>query len=278
MTEARAEWLARTFDLIELACDGPNEIQSAQLPARSRIKNINPDIERTAQLLHEAGKTVHARVTITKESVNRQAEICQYICEKLYAQEIHVEPVYHPGRTKPGMFLDNDQVEPFIEAFFKAQSVAVSYRGEWKMPGSRLSEIHAARCNIFQQVLNLVPGDAATTCFKITSAEQARQADLSIGRLDPKAHIFVLDDRHTRVLRAGYTRPADCNHCLIEYQCTHNCPNGCPLLKQQAKSGRGGNTLCKILKKAASQQLIQLSGTLEVTPANPAARLNISIA
>jgi hypothetical protein len=153
----------------------------------------------------------------------------------------------------------------------------MSYGSEWKMSGSRIGEVHGGYCNILRQVLNLVPGEAATACFKLANAEKARQADLAIGRFDPHTRIFVLDDRHIRFLRAGYSRPAACEHCLIANQCTQNCPNACPLLNQPADQSSSGDILCKILRKIAVQEILRLGSTLDVSAANPVARLNISL-
>jgi MoaA/NifB/PqqE/SkfB family radical SAM enzyme len=277
MSENRARWLAKTFDLIGISCDGPSEIQAAQRPVRGRKRNTLPIIERTARILQEAGKPVHVRVTLTATTASQQPEICRYVCEKLKPQEIYVEPVYRNGSIHPDLYLKDEHIEPFIEAYFEAQTIALAQGSEWKMSGSRIGEAHGGHCNILRQVLNLVPGEAATACFKLANAEKARQADLAIGRFDPHTRIFVLDDRHIRFLRAGYTRPAACEHCLIAHQCTHNCPNACPLLNQPADQTPGADILCKILRKTASQQIIHLGSTLDVSAANPVARLNISL-
>jgi pyruvate-formate lyase-activating enzyme len=277
MPESRARWLAKSFDLVGISCDGPFEIQTAQRPMHGSQNNTLPSIERTARILHETGKPVNVRVTLTAATVSKQPEICQYLCENLRPQEIYVEPVYSNGSIQPDIYLKNEHVDPFVEAFFEAQTVAIGHGSEWKISGSRISEVHGGHCNILRQVLNLVPGETATACFKQANAEKARQADLSIGRYDPHSRIFVLDDRHIRFLRAGYTRPPTCTHCLLAYQCTHNCPNACPLLNQPGDQTLDGDILCKILRKTASQQIILLGSTLDVNTANPVARLNISL-
>lgn len=277
MSAERARWLAESFDLIGLSCDGTPEIQSMQRPKRGMHAESSPIIERTARILHKAGKPVHVRVTITTASVDQQAAICRYICEKLTPQEIHVEPVYYNTKAHPSLYLTPQHLNRFVEAYFEAQSVAAGYGVEWKMSGSRLHEIHGAHCNILQQVLTLVPGETATACFKLVSAEQAKEADLSIGRLDQGSQIFVLDERHIRHLRSRYTRPKKCEQCLILHQCSHNCPNACPLLNQPADEAAGGDLLCELLRQTASQQLIRLSRMLEVNQSHPVAGLSLSL-
>jgi MoaA/NifB/PqqE/SkfB family radical SAM enzyme len=278
MSEDRARWLARSFDLIGISCDGPFEIQTAQRPSRNPKINTLPIIERTARILHEAGKPVHVRVTLTTSTVSQQPEICQYLCENLKPQEMHVEPVYSNGSGYADIFLKDEHVDLFVEAYFKAQAIAITHGSEWKMSGSRINEVHGGHCNILRQVLNLVPGDTATACFKLANTEKARRADLSIGLFDSAARIFVLDDRHIRFLRNGYTRPSACEYCLIAYQCTHNCPNACPLVKQATDQTPGSDILCKILRKTASQQIISLGRTLEVSSTHPVARLSLPLA
>ena len=277
MSAERARWLARSFDLIGLSCDGSPEIQREQRPMRGVHAESSPAIERTAGILHKAGKPVHVRVTITAATVDQQPAICRYICEKLTPQEIHVEPVYRNAKAPPSLYLTPEHLNRFVEAYFEAQSVAARYGADLKMSGSRLHEIHGAHCNILQQVLTLVPGDAATACFKLVSAEQAKEADLSIGRFDQGSQIFVLDQRHIRHLRSQYTRPKNCEQCLIMHQCSHNCPNACPLLNQPADEATGGDLLCKLLRQTASQQLIRLSGMLEVSQSHPVAGLSLSL-
>jgi uncharacterized protein len=278
MSEGRARWLARSFDLIGISCDGPFEIQTAQRPSRNRKINTLPIIERTARILYEADKPVHVRVTLTASTVRQQPEICQYLCENLKPQEMHVEPVYSNGPGYADMYLKDEHVDLFIEAYFKAQTIAKAHGSQWKMSGSRINEVHGGYCNILRQALNLVPGDAATACFKLANAEKAKRAGLSIGRFDSATRIFVLDDAYIRFLRAGYTRPAACEYCLIAYQCTHNCPNVCPLVKQAEEQTPDGDILCKILRKTVNQQIISLGRTLEVSSTHPVARLSLLLA
>jgi sulfatase maturation enzyme AslB (radical SAM superfamily) len=277
MPAERAQWLAESFDLVGLSCDGPPEIQAAQRPGRGAHAQSAPILERTATILKKAGKPVHVRVTITADTVDQQAAICRYICEKLTPQEIHVEPVYQNSKAHPRLYLTSAHLERYLSAYFEAQSIAAGYGVEWKMSGSRLHEIHAAHCNILRQVLNLVPGEAATACFKLVDANQARDADLAIGRFDPGSEIFVLNDRHIRFLRSRYTQPKACTECLIFQQCSHNCPNACPLLNQPAEEMAGGDFLCKLLRQVSTQQLIRLSGMLEVSLSHPVAGLSLSL-
>jgi sulfatase maturation enzyme AslB (radical SAM superfamily) len=277
MPAQRAQWLAESFDLVGLSCDGTPEIQAAQRPLGGAHPENSSILERTAQILKKAGKPVHARVTITADTVDQQPAICRYICEKLTPQEIHVEPVYQNPKSDTRLYLNSTHLERFLSAYFEAQTIAAGYGIDWKMSGSRLHEIHTAHCNIQRQVLNLVPGEAATACFKLVNANQARDADLAIGRFEPSSGIFVVNDRHIRSLHSRYTQPKACAECLIQHQCSHNCPNACPLLNQPADEAVGGDFLCKLLRQASTQQLIRLSGMLEVNVSHPVAGLTLSL-
>ena len=91
VSEKKAAWLARRFDLVGLSCDGPPDIQDGQRPDRCGGAT-SPAVERTARILREEGRPFHVRSTITPDSVHRQAEIADYVCRRLGPVEIRFEP------------------------------------------------------------------------------------------------------------------------------------------------------------------------------------------
>jgi len=175
----RAAWLARRFDLIGISCDGPSEIQNQQ---RLHPQGLDAPqmIEQTANIIHQAGKPLHVRVTLTPASFRRQPEIAAYISEELRPQEIHVEPVYRAGRVKSGDCFTPEQADEFVGAFLEARSIAQYYSIPWLTSGSRPWEVHGPYCQVFRNVLHLIPGSAATACFKTIDAGQADQQHLAI--------------------------------------------------------------------------------------------------
>ena len=253
---ATARFLAEKFDLLGLSCDGPPDIQARQRPLWGG-QNSAPYVENSARIWREQGIPFHVRVTITPQSVARQSEIAHYLCQILKPAAIHVEPVYGVGRATPSMTLHD--AEEFVIAFLAAQQVAQQYGLRWQYSGSRVNEIHGPYCHLFRQVLNLIPGDTATACFKITQAEQAKAAGVQLrtyalwpvcpqshseygqetgssspvsSRLcsDPGEYPFLLDKRQIDYLRQVlFPLPEQCRDCFNQYHCVRGCPEVCPL-------------------------------------------------
>lgn len=258
MTEQRARWLAHSFDLVGLSIDGPPDIQSLQRPLRRAGGESTPAILRTARILHEYGTPVRARVTLTSQSVSRQFEICRYLCENIFPSSISVEPVFHGGRAHPHMLMREEQLDDFVESFFDARAEARCYGVDWQISGVRPAEVHGPYCNIFRQVLQLVPGDMMSVCFKDTSAEQARARGMTAGHFMKDLY---LEHEHIKVLRMAFTRPAACERCILNYHCTFNCPNSCLLRKETTT-----DILCQLLKRIFSGLLREKADELSRIP------------
>lgn len=231
LSPAKVAWLAGRFDLVGLSCDGPDAIQSRQRPLRGGTSSAStPFVERTAQMVRDAGKPLHVRVTITPQSLHRQTEIAEYVCQRLQPQEIHVEPVYQIGRAEAGDCLTLAQAGDFVAEFLQARVVAGRYGIPWLTSGSRPLEIHGPYCQVFRSVLHLVPGRAATACFNTISAGQARAQGTLIGEEDETTGRFTLDQNRIQTLRRALrAEPPQCADCFNRYHCVRNCPDHCPL-------------------------------------------------
>jgi sulfatase maturation enzyme AslB (radical SAM superfamily) len=230
MPAQRARWMAAHFDLIGLSCDGPAEIQSQQRPL-STGKNSTSLLERAARLVHEAGKPLDVRVTLTAETIRRQPEIAEYICQQLHPHAIHVEVVYQGGRAQTS--LEPAELGDFIDPFLQAQGIARGYGIAWETSGSRLAEIHGPYCNVLRNVINLVPGGAATACLKISRADQVRQMGLLVGENDSTGH-FSLDATQIETQRRALSvETARCATCFNRFHCVRSCPDTCLLEDSQ---------------------------------------------
>ena len=229
MSTEKARWLARRFDLIGLSCDGPETIQARQRPLWSGDSSA-PFVERTAQVIHHYGKSLHVRVTVTPESAPFQPEIARYICRELQPEEIHAEPVYRAGRARTASGFGLDEVDGFVAHFLEARAVAGQAGVRWLTSGSRLGEVHGRYCHLFRDVLNLVPGGAATACFKATDAAEAHQKQVTMGQMAGEDGRFVLDQAQIDTLRGQLSEPPpQCRNCFNQFHCAYTCPDNCPL-------------------------------------------------
>jgi uncharacterized protein len=243
MSEAKAAWLARNFDMIGLSCDGPADIHNSQRRRWDGSSTLRT-VERTARLAREEGTPLHVRATITPATLDRQAEIADYVCHQLAPDEIHMEPVYLGGRTAAGFH--PDQAEEFAHHLLQARLAAQGCKILLESSGSRLDSIHGPYCNVFRQVLNLVPddrpkersangriplaSDLATACFKMGRATGVREKGLIVGQLNPRTARFEIDCKQVQTLRQQLAvMPGQCTECFNRYHCAGDCPDRCPL-------------------------------------------------
>jgi sulfatase maturation enzyme AslB (radical SAM superfamily) len=229
MSEEKAAWLARHFDLVGLSCDGPAEIQNNQRPRRGG-RATSHIVERTGRILHEEGCRLHVRTTITGATLDRQAEIADYICRQFSPEEIHLEPVYLGGRTSAATGMSAHQAGKFVAHFLKAREIAREHGILLMSSGSRPDVIHGPYCNVFRHTLNLVPGGVATACFEVTDAAQVEAKGVTIGALNRETGRFEIDHSRVQELRRQLgVIPADCASCFNRYHCVRECPDRCPL-------------------------------------------------
>ena len=229
MSEGKATWLARHFDLIGLSCDGPADIQNSQRPRRNG-RATSHIVERTAHILREEGCRFHVRTTITGATLHRQAEIADYICQRFSPEEIHFEPVYHSRRTDAATELNTHQAGEFVTHFLKAREIAREQGILLMSSGSRPDSIHGPYCHVFRDTLNLVPGGVATACFEVTDAVQVKEKGVTIGAMNRETGCFEIDHSRVQELRRRLgVIPANCAGCFNRYHCVRECPDRCPL-------------------------------------------------
>jgi sulfatase maturation enzyme AslB (radical SAM superfamily) len=259
MSEKKAAWLARRFDLVGLSCDGPTDIQNEQRPLWGGGATAR-NVEQTAHILQAEGQRVHVRATVTRESVQRQAEITEYVCEKLKPEEIHMEPVYTGGRAGVEMGLGPLEAMDFVDHFLEARRNAQVCGVKLVYAGCRLDQLHGPYCNVSREVLNLVPGGVATACFKVTDGKQARARGMSIGEWEGQSGRFVIDqDRVRELQRWLISTPIQCEDCFNQYHCARECPDGCSLGTGSVVEGSSGGFRCQVQKGIAAATLEEVA-------------------
>jgi uncharacterized protein len=264
--EKRAVQVAKRFDLVGLSCDGTPDIHDAQRPDWGGLGSSST-LERTAHILREEGQQFHLRATITSISLSRQAEIAEYLCLRLGPAEIVLEPVYLGGRANAGLVLNPHQASEFVGHYLEAVAVSRRYGVKLSTSGSRVGEIHGPFCNLFRQVLQLVPGPSASTwagpgglaaaCFKSADAERVREHGTTVGWLGTRSGRFEIDNARVRALRERLSPvPEKCKDCFNRYHCAGECPDRC-LLVAGHLSEWGTGFRCQIQKTLTATLLEQ---------------------
>ena len=258
MGPEKARWIAENFSGIGLSVDGPPDIQDPQRPLRSGCGSSGI-VERTAAVFREIQGHLTVRVTVMPENFRRIPEIAAWCREKLGADEIRMEPVYHRGT-------DEDLAEEFCTYFLQASRAAedpgsggMSVEGGKSRRRTKLScstvrihEIHGRYCQIFRQVLHLVPPAGRSACFLISSQTEARGK-----KLDRPADKAVFD-------RLAREDPA-CEHCFNRFHCARGCPDVCPASDDGFRDA--GSFRCRVSRTLAEAELLRTAERLLFEPA-----------
>jgi radical SAM protein with 4Fe4S-binding SPASM domain len=77
ITEKQALWLAENFDLVQVSCDGPPEIQDLQRPSNQCVPS-SVLVERTIRTLVEHEANFKVRATLTHHSIGKEERIFSY--------------------------------------------------------------------------------------------------------------------------------------------------------------------------------------------------------
>lgn len=235
---AKVDWLIERFSVIGLSCDGPPSLQDAQRPSASGQRTSRA-VENTARRLAERGAEFHVRVTITRASVARQAEIVEYCIEHLHARTIRFEPAYQARADRASFFAAADAPE-FVSGFLEARASAHRLGAQLHLSGIRLNEIHSAHCNPLRDVLQISPDGRASACFLTADGDRPDDELLTLGSYDEPADTFVIDAARAAALRRRAAQiPARCYDCVNVYHCARDCPDVCLVSSPAAEATPG---------------------------------------
>jgi sulfatase maturation enzyme AslB (radical SAM superfamily) len=240
MPAERARWMADNFDRVGVSCDGPPEWQDRQRPGVNG-GGTSAIVERTARIVREHGAKLLVRTTITRAGFDSQAEIARYVLERLAPDEFVLEPIYAAGRglRQPGC--DGADAPAFVRGYQEVRRLAREQGVGLESSVHWLSAQHGPHCQILRQVLNLVPGDVATACFKRSRGSDVVASGMAIGRYQPAGRRLSIDERRIDELRPELLGPPSrCRECFNQFHCGGLCPDSCPLDPARSERTRDG--------------------------------------
>jgi uncharacterized protein len=233
-----ARWLATRFDLVGVSCDGPPDVQNRHRPGRDG-RPLSDVVNRTIDTLRRHGRPFHLRVTISRETVDRQAEIVSYLADRHAPSEIRLEPVYVNRSGEPT--LEGSHAIAFVSGFLAAQAAGAARGIPVATSITRPDSVYGPYCNVLRGVLNLVPGDVATACFLESRRGGVARRGVQTGSFDATCGAFQLDEKGIQFLTSRCsTRPTGCDDCLCSCQCTYGCPDRCLLAASVSPSNFEG--------------------------------------
>ena len=140
----------------------------------------------------------------------------------------------------------------FVEHFLAARRTAAGYGIPLIYAGARLHECHGPFCNVLRNVLNLVPGDVVTACFKCTTRNQALQRSVAIGAYDAATMQMCLDYERIAALQQQLRTPPSCCSCFNRFHCAGACPDSCALINTDSFAG---SFRCEVQKQLATSTI-----------------------
>ena len=241
MDPEKARWIAAHFDMVGISVDGLPELQNRQRPLRNGYESFRI-LERTIQNISRIQENLSFRVTVLPENFGRIPEIAAYCAGTFGAEEIHVEPVYH-------QHIAADLADVFCDSFLKAQAEAPA---KIVYSGSRIGEVHGRYCQIFRQVLHLVPPAGTSACFAVSSQEEAEKK-----KLDPMQDEDVFE-------KLSREDPG-CGQCFNRFHCARGCPDVCPAMSADLRDT--GTFRCRVSRRLAEAELAGTAERLLFEPA-----------
>ena len=256
LAEDRARWLAGHFNLVGLSCDGPPGVQNVNRPSAADTAT-SVAVERTAQVLHSQDADYVIRATITPEVVASQAEILEYLCDRLFARTVRFEPAYD-GRREAGQQFQSKDADAFVSYFLEARKVAEDRGCDLQLSGVRLDEIHGPFCNPLREVLQLMPDGRASACFLSVGNDEVADKAMVMGRLDPDTGLFLIDHERVATQRLQATQlPTRCRECHNVYHCARDCPDVCLLAGHSVPDRGEGGFRCRVQKLLGRNQIFE---------------------
>lgn len=238
MEEEKARWIAEHFDAVGLSLDGPPEIQDTQRPLRTG-GGSSQLVERTAAVLKRIMGRLNVRVTVRPQEFTRIGEITAYLADHLHADEIHLEPAYCRGAGP-----NPEQADLFCEQYLSAVKKLRAEGVRLTFSGSRIGEIHGRYCQIFRQVLHLVPPDGRSACFAVSSRRSAEYSGLALF-----VDNFLFDELSGE--------DPGCTDCFNRFHCARGCPDVCPMLPGDLKDA--GSFRCRVSRTLAEAELLDIA-------------------
>ncbi len=224
-----ARWLGKNMNRVGLSCDGPPDIQNSQRPLSGGSATARM-IEQTAKAIRAEGASLEARATVTPGTLHRLADIVTYLHGVLDIRSIRLEPVF---KNPDGNFAPRDAAV-FVKHFLSARDLAESLGCSLFVSGVRPDEIHGSYCDIFINVLRLLPDGTASACFLSPVSSTGNGRALQIGYYDASSGKFVLqDDKIETFRKKAFQINGECAQCINAYHCDRSCPGECFLMESR---------------------------------------------
>ncbi len=236
--QADCEWIADRFETIVLSLDGPAEIQDFHRPALNG-RSTFPIIFRNAKIFSKSGAELIIRVCVTHQTVDRMAEIAEWIGAEFQPGAVCFETLTPSLRSNAAGMLPPSPWK-FGLNFVKSAQILETWGIKTMLSTSSPQMINQASfCPVGKDALIVSPDGAVAACYLLREDWKRNGLDLRFGQVTPNG--FAIDTQALERIRAlsVHTKPL-CANCL----CRYDCAGGCHVNHDTSVAAGGYDNLC----------------------------------
>lgn len=240
------------FDGLSLSFDGVPDVQNRQRPRLGGAPSF-PIVMRTIEALDKRRTPYGIRMTATRRSAPRLAEIVRFLAERTGARQVQIEPSFDRGRATGTAVLGGD-VGPFIRGFLEAHDVASSHGIDLLYSGARLDVLTQEFCRAPHDALVVLPTGEISACFEVHNRDHVLAADLLIGSLT-EGRVHLDEERWQRCGARPARTPSHCADCFCRYHCAGDCLSR--TFAREAPDHFAPSPRCRITREITKQLLLR---------------------
>lgn len=222
LSEERASWLARNFNLIQVSWDGPQLIQDLHRPTPNRSGSFDV-VFQAIKTIEQCGCPYKLRCTVSDYSVSSMVDIVEFVHEHFKPLSLQVEPLMATGRGLHSALRSPD-ISTFASEFVKAFKKARDYGITLFTTVAQLGIVTSHSCGVHTGNFLVTPYGQATLCTEVTSPKQSESSVYIYGDFDNRTGQFVFDldkVRHWRSTNVNNT--PRCANCFCKWSCAGGC-------------------------------------------------------
>jgi len=216
LTETQVDWLSSNINLIGLSCDGPAEVHNRQ---RRAIENKYMPVSELCKRIRKEGGEFDLRVTVTKESMDRQYDIAKYLIDTCNPKNIRIEPEY----LSPDNPFSITDANKFYIHYVKAKKYAQKLNVNFSYSGVRMEEIHGSYCDVLRNTIRISPDNNLRNCFCFMKDKPG----YITGNIESKSDKINMSTDIADLKLKALKIPEECYDCINMLHCSRGCPDYC---------------------------------------------------
>lgn len=224
-------WLAKNFQILQISCDGPPEIQDKVRPLKNGGKS-SPFVEKTIKILVKEKKNFKVACTISSYSLYKEKKILGYFLS-LGVKDVTFRPVYSLGGgekiLKEGNFL-----KKILKSLFILKELSDFLGKNFDITPTYIFDTKTLFACPVGACLVVTPSSKIFACSLLAGKEdfkfQKNAKKLVIGKINEKTKKVEINFKKVKKLRELRLKSKECEKCDYKF-----CFGGCFLTNSFTK-------------------------------------------